>query len=68
MSKKVTQYDRIAKLITRKNGATAWVLMAEAGSTSIHRRMFEMKQRGWTITRKEIPGCTHGRYFGKAPK
>ena len=63
-----TQYDQIGALIKRKQGATPFELMTVSGSTCIHKRMSEMKQMGWTITRTPIDGKTYGIYRGKAPK
>lgn len=64
----MTQYARIGKLLQRKRGATAMELSTEAGTVSCHSRMAEMKRRGWTITRKQIPGKSYGAYFGQPPQ
>ena len=63
----MTQYDQLAKLLTRKRGATSLEIIQGAGTVSPHSRLAEMKARGWTIWRKALPGKTHGAYFGKAP-
>lgn len=63
-----TQYDRIGALLRRKSGATAAELIAATFSTCVHKRMSEMRARGWTITREPIKGKAHGRYYGTAPK
>ena len=65
---KNTQYTVIGNLLTRKRGATALDLMLATASTCVHKRMSEMKERGWSIHRHEICGKSHGRYFGTAPK
>lgn len=62
-----TQYDRIGRLLTRKCGCTAMEIIREAGTVSPNSRLAEMKERGWDIVRKAIPGKTYGRYFGKRP-
>lgn len=64
----MTQYDRIGALLKRRKGATAAELIAATMSTAVHKRMSEMRQRGWAIWRESIPGRTYGRYFGKAPQ
>ena len=63
-----TQYDRIGALLKRKQGATPHELMMASGSTCIHKRMSEMRERGWVITRKTLDGKNYGVYHGKPPK
>lgn len=67
-SMKRTQYEKIGNLIKRKQGATPFELMTVSGSTCIHKRMSEMKEMGWDITRTPIAGRSYGIYRGKAPK
>ena len=63
-----TQYEAIGALLKRKTGATAADLIAATMSTSIHKRMSEMKERGWSIRKEQVPGKTYHRYFGTAPQ
>ena len=63
----MSQYTRIARLIQRKRGATAMEITQDAGTVSAHSRMSELKARGWTITRKPLPGKTYGTYHGRPP-
>lgn len=63
----MTQYTRIARLLTRNTGATAMALATMAGTVSPHSRLAEMRARGWTIWRETVPGETYGRYFGTPP-
>lgn len=63
----MTQYDRIAKLLTRPRGATALEIIEVGGTVSPHSRLAEMKARGWLITRRQVPGKPYGAYFGRAP-
>lgn len=64
----MTQYERIGALLKRRKGATAAELIAATMTTSVHRRLFEMRQKGWAIWRESIPGRAYGRYHGKAPQ
>jgi hypothetical protein len=64
----MTQYDRIGALLKRRKGATAAELIAATMTTSVHKRMSEMREKGWAIWRESIPGRAYGRYYGKAPK
>lgn len=61
-----TQYDLIGQLLRRKCGATAMEIIQAAGTVCPHKRMSEMRDRGWTITRRPVPGKVYGRYFGNA--
>jgi hypothetical protein len=63
----VTQYDRLGKLLTRKRGATAMDIATLVGSTSPHKRLSEMRARGWRITRQAVKGKSYGTYHGIAP-
>jgi hypothetical protein len=64
----MTQYLKIARLLTRKSGCTAMEITTVAGTVSAHSRLSELKRRGWTITRKPISGRKYGQYFGVAPE
>ena len=63
-----TQYEAIGALLKRKKGATAAEMLEVSMSTSIHRRMYEMRKKGWTIWREAIAGKQYGRYRGIAPQ
>jgi hypothetical protein len=63
-----TQYDAIGSLLKRKKGATAAELIQATMSTAVHKRMSEMRARGWRITREAIDGKPYGRYYGQAPQ
>jgi hypothetical protein len=62
-----TQYEAIGALIKRSKGATAADLIAATMSTAVHKRMSEMRERGWEIRKEQVPGRTFHRYFGKEP-
>jgi hypothetical protein len=64
---KRTQYDRLSKLLTRKRGATAMDIVEAVGTVCPHKRLSELKARGWRITREQVPGKSYGRYRGVAP-
>lgn len=64
---KQTQYDRLEKLLLRKRGVTALEIIQAVGTTSPHRRLTDLKERGWTIRRAQVEGKNFGRYFGQAP-
>jgi hypothetical protein len=64
---KQSQYDRIERLLTRKRGATAMDIAMAAGTVCPHKRLSELKARGWTIRREQVQGRNFGRYYGTAP-
>lgn len=61
---KQSQYDRLAKLLKRKTGATAMDIVEAVGTVCPHKRLSEMKGKGWRITRKPVPGKSYGIYHG----
>lgn len=63
----MSQTDRIGKLLLRKSGATAMEIVQAGGTVSPHRRLTDLRNRGWTIWRKPVAGKTYGRYFGLEP-
>lgn len=64
----MTQYLKIARLLTRRGGCTAMEITQEAGTVSCHSRLSELKRKGWTITRQPIDGKKYGRYQGTPPR
>lgn len=63
-----TQLDVLAGLITRKRGVTAMEICNAVGTVAPHKRLSELKRRGWCITRQPVPGCNYGRYRGIPPQ
>lgn len=64
----MTQYQTLARLLLRKRGATSMEIVNVCGTVSPHRRLADMKQRGWTITKRRVTGKKYHAYFGTAPK
>lgn len=60
----MTQVQKLERLLTRKRGVTAMEIIAAIGTVSPHKRMSEMKARGWVIWREEVPGKSYGIYKG----
>jgi hypothetical protein len=61
---KQTQYERLSKLLTRKKGATAMDIVEAVGTVCPHKRLSEMKERGWLVWREKVPGKSYGVYRG----
>jgi hypothetical protein len=64
----MTQYDKLARLLTRKRGATAMEIVEAVGTVSPHRRLYEMRQKGWGIVRRHLDGKSYGAYHGTPPR
>lgn len=63
----MTQYDMLGKLLTRKSGVTPMEIIQKVGTVCPHKRLSEMKAKGWTISRQPIKGKSYGVYRGVAP-
>lgn len=61
---KTTQCAILEKLLRRKDGVTSLEIIQQCGTVAPHRRLADLKARGWVITRKQIEGKNYGRYFG----
>ena len=62
-----TQCERLAQLLTRKRGATPMEIIEHVGTVCPHRRLYDLKQEGWTLSKKRVVGTNYHRYFGVAP-
>lgn len=65
---KTTQCAILEKLLRRKAGVTSLEIIQHCGTVAPHRRLADLKDRGWIIRREQIEGRSYGRYFGQAPK
>lgn len=64
----MTQHQILAKLLSRKSGATALEIIQRVGTVCPHKRMSDLKAMGWTITKRRVTGKKYNAYFGTAPK
>lgn len=64
----MTQHQILAKLLSRKSGATALEIIQRVGTVCQHKRMSDLKAMGWTITKRRVTGKNYHAYFGTAPK
>jgi hypothetical protein len=63
-----TQRRRLEMLLRRPKGTTSWEIIQICRTTSPHRRLTDLEESGWVITRLPVDGAKHLRYFGKPPK
>jgi hypothetical protein len=66
--KKMSQMDKLRKLLQRKSGVTSIEIVKTLPSVSPHRRISDLKEQGWTITSKLRSDNVTKVYFGKPPK
>jgi hypothetical protein len=64
---RMTQYAILGKLLQRKRGVTPMEIIQRCGTVCPHKRLSEMKAKGWSIKREQVSGATYGRYRGVAP-
>lgn len=64
----MTQCEILEKLVSRKSGVTALEIIQKCGTVAPHKRLSELKERGWHITRRQVPGKPYGTYHGQAPQ
>ena len=64
---KSPQLTRLCKLLTRSKGCTSMEIITECQTTAPHRRLMDLKQRGWAIYSKPVEGRNFLRYFGMPP-
>lgn len=62
-----TQYDRLAVLLTRPGGCTMLEVSRVCNSTTPSRRVSDMRDRGWIITKHKVEGKNYHRFFGNPP-
>lgn len=67
LAKKPTQPQKLELLLKRKYGVTAMEIVQKCGTTCPHKRMSELKAKGWTIRREPVKGRNYGRYYGAPP-
>ncbi len=67
MKKRTSQCALIGRLLARKIGTTPYEITIATGTVCPHKRMSDLKAKGWKIERREVPGAAYGRYYGKAP-
>jgi hypothetical protein len=63
--KMLTQHQKLARLLTRKAGCTSVEICQALPSVSPHRRLSDMKDKGWVILKKR--GGKLITYFGNPP-
>ena len=65
---KKTQCEMLGRLLLRKRGITSMGIIKTIGTVCPHKRMSDLKEQGWTITKNPVLGTNYHRYFGQSPK
>ena len=63
----MTQCAILEKLLRRKSGVTSLEIIQRCGTVAPHRRLADLKDKGWVIRREQLPGKSYGVYRGEAP-
>ena len=61
-----TQLQRLEKLLLK--GCTSMDIIRVCRTTTPSRRIADLRDQEWDITKVKVPGKNYHRFFGKAPK
>jgi len=61
-----TQLQRLEKLLLK--GCTSMDIIRVWRTTTPSRRIADLRDKGWTITKVKVAGKNYHRFYGKAPK
>lgn len=64
----MNQIRKVEKMLQRPQGCTMMELIKECATVSPSRRLSDLRDKGWTITKRKVAGKNYHRFFGKAPK
>lgn len=64
----MNKIEKLKQMLKRKQGITSMEIIKELGTVCPHRRLSDLKEQGWSILTKEIPGKNYLRYHGIPPK
>jgi hypothetical protein len=61
------QIRKVEKLLQRAKGCTMMELILTCATVSPSRRISDLRDRGWLITKRKVAGKNYHRFFGKSP-
>lgn len=64
----MSQTKEVQRLLSRSRGCTMYDICIICRSVSPSRRIHDLREKGWTITKKKIDGKNFHRFYGKPPK
>jgi len=64
----MTQASKLGKLLQRRQGVTMFEVCIVCGSVTPSRRLSDLRDAGWIITKKKVEGKNYHRFYGKPPK
>jgi hypothetical protein len=65
---KTLQIRKVEQLLQRPQGCTAMEIVKMCNSTTPSRRISDLRDAGWTITKTKVEGKTYHRFYGQPPK
>ena len=61
------QIRKVEELLQRPSGCTSMEIIKAANSTTPSRRLSDLRNKGWIITKHKVPGKNYHRFFGNPP-
>lgn len=65
---KESQLAILKTLLKRKQGVTSMEMCDLLPTVTPSRRISDLREQGWTITKKQVEGKNYCRFFGQAPE
>ena len=62
------QIHKVEKMLQQSIGCTMMELIVMCHTTTPSRRIADLRDAGWTITKKKVQGKNYHRFYGKPPK
>jgi hypothetical protein len=65
---KELQIDKVGQMLMRPGGCTMMEVIKECGTTTPSRRIRDLVEKEWVITKHKVAGKNYHRFFGNPPK
>jgi hypothetical protein len=62
------QINKVEQLLQRPHGCTMMEIVTMCNSTTPSRRIADLKDNGWKITKVKVEGTNYHRFYGQPPK
>ena len=62
------QIDKVGQLLQRPGGCTMMEVIKACDTTTPTRRLSDLRDKGWIITKHKVAGKNYHRFFGNPPK
>jgi hypothetical protein len=65
---KELQIDKIGQMLQRPGGCTMMEVIKACNTSTPTRRLSDLRDRGWIITKHKVEGKNYHRFYGQPPK